>query len=77
MVVWAPTVTEPTSETRPTVLPPTPAGAVSSRSRSAMKLWVRLRTTSRSAMRGLPGTVSVELTMPGPVGMATGTSVEV
>ena len=40
-----------------------------------MNVWFRLIVTSRSAMRGLPGTVRVEVTEPGPVGMVTGTLV--
>ena len=70
--VCAPTVVEPTSVNSATVLP---SGDVSVTSRSAMKLWVRSTATFNWPIRTSSGMVRVEVTIPGPVGMVTGTSV--
>jgi len=74
MFVITPAVVNPTSLNKALSLP---AGELRLTSRSAIRLWVRLMATSRSAIRGLPGMVMVEVTWPGPSGIVCGTSVEV
>ena len=67
-----PTVAEPTSVNSATVLP---SGDVSVTSRSCMKVWVRSTATFKWPIRMSSEMTRVEVTTPGPVGMATGTTV--
>ena len=60
------------SVNRPTLFP---VGEISETSKSTMRVWLSCTVTLRSAMRGVPGTVIVDTTLPGPAGIAIGTLV--